>query len=232
MAGSSVDGVFRNTLGLSQRFAELVCDERLLGPAYDFYGEQTSLHGFDVLVRQPDRVRRSAWHFDGPRRLPYSSFSPSIPLVLKIGVWLTDVETAKAGAYQFLPGSHRRAPTEIYNLEQDEQGQTDLLVRAGDVTIHHSDLWHRPTSSGDGTPRYSLFITYAPSWIAPRETFAEVDLMGNDRLATLLRCYPDPTARIKPPAQEAPLHPDADLDLLRGDALGSAPLPYWIDHDS
>ncbi len=36
-----VEGGFRNTLEISSHFARLICDRRLLGPAYDLFGEMT-----------------------------------------------------------------------------------------------------------------------------------------------------------------------------------------------
>lgn len=223
-----VEGGFRRTLAISERFMRLVCDPRLLGPAYDLYGEQTSLHGFDLFVRPPEGLKRHGWHFDGPRRLPYSTFAPKLPLVLKLGVWLTDVPARDWGAYQYAPGSHLDPPHHVYGQEIELEGQEDLIVRAGDVTLHHADLWHRVSPNRSQITRYNLFITYAPAWIAPRERFDGIQAPRDlPQLPSLLRAYDDLTHRIKPPTEEVPLHAHADRAVLRGARLGGAPLPDW-----
>lgn len=221
----TVEGGFRETLAISPLFARLVCDRRLLGMAYDLYGEMTALHGFDLFIRPSGSLKEHTWHFDGPRRLPYSAFFPALPPVLKFGVWLTDVETAQTGAYQYMPGSHRQPCTQAYGESTHLDGQRTLQVRAGDVSIHHCDLWHRVSPNHGASTRYSFFIAYSPSWIIPREPFTEVDPQpALPELEPLLRRYADLTRRIKPPADEQPLHPRADAALMSGARLGEPPI--------
>lgn len=220
-----VEGGFRHTLGVSSEFARLVCDERLLGPAYDLFGEMTALHSFELFIRPPGGKKEHPWHFDGPRRLPYAIFGSTLPHVLKLGVWLTDVDAAKYSAYQYVPGSHIRPCGASYGRSDTVPGQETLQVRAGDVSIHHCDLWHHVTPNRGPSTRYNFFIAYSPSWISPREPFDDVDpLPDRPELASLLRSYSDLTFRFKPPSDETPIHPSTDPQLMRGERLGRAPI--------
>lgn len=225
-----VEGGFRRTLSVSPDFARLVCDQRLLGPAYDLFGEMTALHSFELFIRPPGGKGEHPWHFDGPRRLPYATFGSTLPHVLKLGVWLTDVEAIEHSAYQYVPGSHVRPCVDAYGQTGVVPGQQTLKVRAGDVSIHHCDLWHHVTSNYGTNTRYNFFIAYSPSWISPREPFDDVDPLPNlPELESLLRRYRDLTLRFKPPADEAPLHPDADTRLMQGARLGCAPITTAIE---
>jgi Phytanoyl-CoA dioxygenase (PhyH) len=220
-----VEGGFRHTLAISPDFARLICDERLLGPAYDLFGEMTALHGFDLFIRPPGGEKEHPWHFDGPRRLPYANFGSALPHVLKFGVWLTDVEAVEHSAYQYVPGSHVRPCVEAYGRSGGVPGQETLRVRAGDISIHHCDLWHHVTPNRGPRTRYNFFVAYSPSWISPREPFDDVDpLPDRPELESLLRRYGDLTHRFKPPADETPIHPEADPQLMQGARLGRAPI--------
>jgi ectoine hydroxylase-related dioxygenase (phytanoyl-CoA dioxygenase family) len=222
---SPVEGGFRRALAVSPDFARLVCDERLVGPAYDLFGEMTALHGFELFIRPPGGEKEHPWHFDGPRRLPYAQFGSALPHVLKFGVWLTDVDAAEHSAYQYVPGSHLRPCVEAYGRSGRLPGQATLLVRAGDISIHHCDLWHHVTPNSGARTRYNFFVSYSPSWVSPREPFDDVaPQSGLPILETLLRRYADLTHRFKPPAEEMPIHPAVDTDLMRGSRLGSAPI--------
>lgn len=221
----SVDGGFRNTLAVSSAFARLVCDQRLLGPAYDLFGEMTALHGFDLFIRPVGSKKEHSWHIDGPRRLPYATFFQNIPPVIKFGIWLTDVETEDEAAYQYMPGSHTHPCVSAYGKSCHLSGQKTLKVRAGDVSIHHADLWHRVSPNQSKFTRYNFFVAYSPAWITPRETFYEVDALPDlPKLETLLRRYNDLTHRIKPPSDECPLHCNADMALMNGARFGEPPI--------
>jgi hypothetical protein len=221
----AVEGGFRNILGISPQFTQLICDQRLLGPAYDLFGEMTALHSFELFIRPPGGEKEHPWHFDGPRRLPYAAFGSALPHVLKLGVWLTEVDVIEDSAYQYVPGSHLRSCEEVYGRSEVLPGQAMLQVHAGDVSIHHCDLWHHVTPNRGQRTRYNFFIAYSPSWISPREPFDLVDsLPDRPELESLLRRYGDLTYRFKPPADETPIHPSADLQLMQGARLGRAPI--------
>lgn len=225
-----VEGGYREVLATSPVFSHLVCDSRLIGPAYDLYGEMTALHGFDMFVRPAGSSKEHTWHIDGPRRLPYSTFSPSLPLVIKFGVWLTDVEDSSSGAYRYVPGSHLEPCLDAYGVSARLPNEQPLLVQAGDVSIHHSDLWHCVGPNDGNATRYNFFVSYSPAWISPRETFAEVEPLSDlPILETLLRRYPDLTRRFKPPLDEPAIHPQADAALLSGARFGSAPIGQAVE---
>ena len=91
-------------------FAALIDHPRHIGYAYDLFGELLKLHQSQFFIRPPGGDRYNIWHPDGARAVPYGTFSPDLPLQIKIGLWLTDLPQAKMGN---LVGPARQPPQAI-----------------------------------------------------------------------------------------------------------------------
>ena len=90
------DALDQNTIDeLTAAFAALVDHPRHVGYAYDLFGELLKLHQSQFFIRPPGGERYNIWHPDGARAVPYGTFSPELPLQIKIGFWLTDLPEAK-----------------------------------------------------------------------------------------------------------------------------------------
>jgi len=192
---------------LSSLFASLIDHPRHVGFVYDLYGELLKLHLSELFVRPADS-KTTEWHPDGARALPYANFAGGLPLQLRVGYWLTDVLTADQGALVVIPGSHRQRYLHEYGTHEAAPGETPVLLRAGAMTLHHCDLWHRVEKNTAGAQRKNLYLSYSPSWI----TSADRHRSDPDWLASLsreqriiIRDYDKPYECAKPPPEDFPL---------------------------
>jgi hypothetical protein len=194
-----------NVLPQHEAFRDLIDADRHVGYAYDLYGDQLQLVQSDMFVRPPGGLVNQ-WHIDGPRAVPYRVFSPVLPLKLRIGYWLTDVPEEGMGNYVYVPRSHRADYPGEHGGIGDVPGQRTLTGPAGTMTVAHSSLWHRIDANRSDRTRITLFLTYAPSWLAgyyeyPRDW---MDGLGREQ-RIILRAYTDGEEFIRPPREDLPL---------------------------
>jgi hypothetical protein len=198
-----------NVVAKDERLQEMVDHDAHIGYAYDIFGDCTRLSQNDIVVRQPGAVVNE-WHVDGPRAVPFRTFSPVLPLKLRIGYWLTDVPGENMGNLVYLPRSHRGDYREEHRGTGDLPGQQVLRCAAGSITIFHASLWHRVQPNDSTTTRVNVFLSYTPSWVngyffqdpgwaaaLPRERRIIVRAYGNDQ-----------ERFIRPPAEDLPLFTD------------------------
>ena len=194
-----------------EAFRELIDNDRHIGYAYDIYGDQTRLVQADLFVRPKNSVINH-WHVDGPRAVPYSAFSPTLPLKLRIGYWLTDLPHGDMGNIVYLPGSHLPANSREYTGIADIPGQETLKCRAGTMTIAHSNIWHRVTGNCSEQTRINLFLSYTPSWITGYYEYPHrwlATLTREQRI--ILRGYKEKEDLTRPPAEDLPLFFDPTI---------------------
>lgn len=194
-----------NVLPQHETLWELIDHDRHIGFPYDLYGEQLQLVQSDLFVRPPGGIVNH-WHIDGPRALPYRVFSPDLPLKLRVGYWLTDVPEPQMGNYVYLPGSHKPD----YGLEHsgtgDVPGQEVICGKAGMLTVAHANVWHRIDPNLSDRTRITIFLTYAPSWLANYYTYPGELLERLSReQRIILRPYSDGEDFVRPPKQDLPL---------------------------
>lgn len=189
-------------------FQDLIDHPRHIGYAYDLYGDQTRLGQADMFARPTGSVINH-WHVDGPRAVPYSSFSPTLPLKLRIGYWLTDVPSPDMGNLVYLPGSHRAGPDKTYSGLDNIDGQRTLCCSAGTMTIAHSNMWHRVCGNSSDRTRVNLFLSYTPSWITGYYSYDPgwLNELSRER-RILMRAYADSEDLTRPPADDIPLFHD------------------------
>ena len=199
-------------------FASLIDHSRHVGYAYDLFGELLKLHQSQFFVRPPGGQRYNIWHPDGARAVPYGTFSPQLPLQIKIGFWLTDVLEEKMGNLVVLPGSHREQYVDEYDSHQPIAGEQIVRVRKGTMTLMHSSIWHRVEPNDSESVRKNIFYAYCPAWV----TSADRVLSDPDWLETLnreqriiMRSYSNAYSNAKPPASEFPLFLDRETGLDR-----------------
>lgn len=207
------EGFFEvNIIEKHPAFAALINHDAHIGYVYDLYGEASKLLLSQFFVRPPFQPVRNDWHFDGPRQLPFSTFSPYLPLRLKVGFWLTDLPKDKMGNLLVVPGSHRQDFLEQYKTHDVNPNQRAITARAGDMILMSAGLWHRVDVNESATTRINIFYEYGPSWITASDHWRvhPAVLDGLDReQRLLLRDYDYPNALIKPPAEDYPLFQDA-----------------------
>lgn len=189
-------------------FRGLIAHPRHIGYPYDLYGDQTRLVQCDVFMR-PRQGWVNHWHVDGPRALPFSMFSPEVPLKLRVGYWLTDVEAPNMGNFVYLPGSHRAKPEFALYGNGHVDGEKTLLCRAGTITLAHPGLWHRVSANETDRVRINMFLSYTPSWVTGYHLYDDAfaaTLTREERI--VLRHYGDQKSYTRPPDEDIPLFDD------------------------
>lgn len=196
--------------------ASLIDHERHIGFAYDLYGEQLKLQLSEMFLRTPDGGHNNIWHPDGARALPYGVFSPTLPLQMKVGYWLTDLPRPEMGNFVYIPGSQKQQYFEGYDTHDSHPSERILCVPRGTMTIMHGSIWHRVEPNHSNVTRKNLFMAYCPSWV----TSADRLTSDPDWLATLnreqqiiMRSYSHAYNHAKPPAEHFPLFLDRETGL-------------------
>ncbi len=199
-------------------FTALIDHPRHIGYAYDLFGELLKLHQSQFFIRPPGGQRYNIWHPDGARAVPYGTFSPQLPLQIKIGFWLTDLPEEKMGNLVVLPGSHREQYVDQYDTHESIPGEQVVRVRKGTMTLIHSGIWHRVEPNESEVVRKNIFFAYCPAWL----TSADRVLSDPEWLTTLsreqriiMRSYTHAYHNAKPPAEDFPLFLDRETGLDR-----------------
>ncbi|MEM7126433.1 MAG: phytanoyl-CoA dioxygenase family protein [Chloroflexota bacterium] len=198
--------------------ASLIDHDRHVGFAYDIYGEQLKLQLSELFLRAPGGGRYNKWHPDGARALPYQIFSPTLPLQIKVGYWLTDLTAPQMGNFVYMPGSHRQQYFEGYDTHESLPGEVILQVPAGTMTIMHGSIWHRVEPNESTVTRKNLFMAYCPSWVTSADRLNSdpewLETLGREQ-QIIMRSYSHAYANAKPPAEHFPLFLDRESGLDR-----------------
>jgi len=194
-------------VGRDEDLEELIDHDRHIGFVYDIFGELTKLHISEAFVR-PDSNGRNPWHVDGPRMVPFSTFSGDLPLQIRVGYWLTDLPEVSMGNLVVLPGSHRRAYFAHADTTITLPEEHVLRVHSGDMTIMHGSLWHKVDENLSDSVRKNIYIGYCPSWVMPGDQIERddgwFDSLPRER-RIILRHYEHPYDYSKPPKEDSPL---------------------------
>jgi hypothetical protein len=110
---------------------------RLLGP--DFWLYDIDDHGVVYQDARPGpgmTYSRIGWHSDHQSR-PTAAIWPGVALTVHI-----DATSPANGFLRVVPGSHRRGWDDVPGGFGKIDGEVAVYCEAGDVLLHHSDLWH------------------------------------------------------------------------------------------
>ena len=72
------------------------------------------------------------------------------------------------GPTKVIPGSHKAGREPNGETQWKGVGEKSMMVEAGDVTIHRSEVWHRGSANRSNDTRYLLQVARASRWIAQR----------------------------------------------------------------
>jgi hypothetical protein len=182
----------RHLMDKDESFLELLRFEPTLSIARALLGPQV---WFDVDARlayagEPDRC--VPWHIH--HRVIPDPLPPFFcyPHAVNCLLYLDDVGD-REGPLCILPGSHLRHDLVIPdNDSSDMPGQMILKPQAGDLLIHHVNLWHRTLPTQPGCRQRRVVISgYQPSWLKSGVTRGvKVEGLNTDRL----RASGDPEA--------------------------------------
>jgi ectoine hydroxylase-related dioxygenase (phytanoyl-CoA dioxygenase family) len=151
-------------------WVRLVSDPRLLDIAEQFIGPDIALFASHYISKPAGDGQPVLWHQDG-------SYWPLEPMEV-VSLWLAiDDSTPENGCLRVVPNSHR---TELHPLEQrddvanvlksgmaesavDDSAAVDVVLRAGDVSIHHPNVIHGSNANNSPHRRCGLTIRYIPT---------------------------------------------------------------------
>ena len=185
-----------DTLRHTTRLDFLMDSEAFFPAITQLMGPFIQMMGMHVFVRHPvtDRAQRNnimRFHTDsGPAIQRIFPSRDSLPLQLKIQIFLTDVAQPYAGNFTVIPGSHLKkvdnySPYCLVDscndaLEQGDMppGAKQLLIQSGDAVIHMLNLWHAVSENHSSHTRKSISLRYGQLWFRQYYSYLTDDIIS------------------------------------------------------
>ena len=151
-------------------WVRLVGDNRLLDIAEIFVGKNIALFASHYISKPSSDGRPVLWHQDG-------SYWPLEPMEV-ITLWLAvDESTIENGCMRVISGTHNSQLQEMKKRQDipnvlssgidpnlvDETKAVDVILEAGDVSVHHPNIIHGSNPNLSTKRRCGLTIRYIPS---------------------------------------------------------------------
>ena len=151
----------------------LISDDRLLDVAEAFIGPDLALFASHYIAKRPYDGQEVLWHQDG-------SYWPLEPMDV-VTLWLAaDDSDTENGCMRALPGTQHERLLSYEELEQhrddlnvlgsgmspdliDASQAVDLILKAGDVSVHHPNVIHGSNANTSARWRRGLTIRYIPA---------------------------------------------------------------------
>lgn len=151
-------------------WVRLIADERLLDVAEQFIGPNIALFASHYISKPPFDGQPVLWHQDG-------SYWPLRPMDV-VTLWLAvDDSTPENGCMQVIPRTQHtelqkmKKRTDVANVLNSEIDPTlvdldkavDIVLKAGDVSVHHPNIIHGSNANTSPHRRAGLTIRYIPT---------------------------------------------------------------------
>ncbi len=151
-------------------WVRLISDDRLLDIAAQYVGPDIALFASHYLSKPPGDGMPVLWHQDG-------AYWPLEPMQV-VTLWLAvDDSTPENGCMRVIPGTQGmdlqqlQSKTDVANVLSstmdtglvDESKAVDIVLRAGDVSVHHPNVIHGSNANTSGQRRCGLTIRYIPT---------------------------------------------------------------------
>lgn len=148
----------------------LVSDDRLLDIAQEFIGPDIALFATHYICKPPKTGQAVLWHQDG-------SYWPLDPMEV-VTLWLAVSDsTTQNGCMRVIPQTHHMELSTVEDRKDvdnvlgsaldaslvDESKAVDVVLKAGDVSIHHPNLIHGSEANKSDAWRMGLTIRYIPT---------------------------------------------------------------------
>lgn len=153
---------------------ELVRNPVVLDAVEDILGPNILCWTTNLFVKEPHTPDFVSWHQDST----YWGLYPDDGVVT---AWIALSEvTVEAGAMKFLPGSHHKEQIphkdtyDEHNLlsrgqiavtDVDEGSTVDIVLRAGEVSLHHIRMLHSSGPNNAAHRRVGLAVRYIPPYV-------------------------------------------------------------------
>ncbi len=219
----------RNALSHHEAFLDLIDNPRILPLVVDAIGWNIQIRTTHLDYRPPyprglepgelgtgagaDHAagyKNLVWHPDlaGPYLFEAPSLDGRLPFMeIKVGYYLSDVTQKNSGAICLVPGSHRRPPQELRDMQHrvPEDQFIELNVPANTALLWRTQVWHCVTPNLSNQIRKVFYVGYHYRWLRP------TDYIQQD---------PDLIARSSPIRRQL-------LGALAGDADPLGTDPHW-----
>jgi len=112
---------------------------------------------------EKSKVKQLGWHTDSLRDIFYLQ---KVKPMLNVGIYLTD-STKEHGGLRVLPGTHKQRILGLlfrkpyFIGKKADKKEVAIIARAGDLVIHHGNIWHRVAKSkliGEASRRITMYI--------------------------------------------------------------------------
>jgi hypothetical protein len=152
--------------------ADLVRHPSILDAVEDVLGANLLAWSTSFFIKEARDSAYVSWHQDA------TYWGLSAPDVLTAWVAFTDA-TVENGAMRMVPGSHDAqlehrdtfAPNNLLSrgqeiaVEVDEARGVDILLRAGEMSLHHVRMVHGSPANRSGDRRIGFAIRYIPTYV-------------------------------------------------------------------
>jgi ectoine hydroxylase-related dioxygenase (phytanoyl-CoA dioxygenase family) len=151
-------------------WVRLIADNRLLDIAEQFIGPNIALFASHYIAKPPKDGQPVLWHQDG-------AYWPLDPMEV-VTLWLAaDDSTPENGCLRVIPGTQHLEFFEILERKDvdnvlssgidenvvDADKAVDIILKAGDVSIHHPNVIHGSEANHSDKWRRGLTIRYIPT---------------------------------------------------------------------
>jgi ectoine hydroxylase len=183
----------RNALAHHEAFLDLVDHPRILPYVVDTIGWNVQIRTTHLDYRPPyppdlvpgelgrgkgaDHVagyRNLVWHPDlcGPYLFEAPSLDGHVPFMeIKVGYYLSDLTARNSGALCVVPGSHKRKPQELRDLDfrVDPAEVAELNFKPNTALVWRTAVWHCVSPNLSDRVRKVMYYGYHYRWLRPTD---------------------------------------------------------------
>jgi ectoine hydroxylase len=227
----------RNALTHHEAFLDLIDNPRILPLVVDAIGWNIQIRTTHLDYRPPypeglepgelgtgegaDHAagyKNLVWHPDlaGPFLFEAPSLDGRLPFMeIKVGYYLSDLTQRNSGAICLVPGSHKRTPQELRDMNHrvPEDQFIELNVPANTALLWRTQVWHCVTPNLSHNVRKVFYVGYHYRWLRPTD-YIEQD--------------PELIARSSPIRRQLLGGLDSAGDPLGNDPFWEPSSRYWL----
>jgi len=157
---------------------KLATHEALLDAVEDFLGSDLVIDGTLVFYKPPHDASYASWHQDSV----YSGWH----LTPSISAWIALTESNHSnGCMRVIPGSHKLGLLDHDNVHGDpnllnrrgervrmdvqESNAVDVVLRPGEMSLHHTNIVHGSNANGSDRPRIGFIVRFVTNRATNRD---------------------------------------------------------------
>jgi ectoine hydroxylase-related dioxygenase (phytanoyl-CoA dioxygenase family) len=155
----------------------LVTHEALLDAVQDILGQNILVYGTLVLSKPPHDSSYASWHQD--------SVYSGLHLSPSVSAWIAMTPSHEAnGCMRVIAGSHKLGSLNHINVDDpnllnrrgecidaavDESQAVNVVLRAGEISLHHSNIVHGSNPNTSGEPRIGFIVRFVTNRFADKD---------------------------------------------------------------